>query len=220
MTFRSRSVAWCAVATPLLLTAADARADDPDPNYSDGSYGRLEGDLLFVGEVGAALALGGPQFETHVSLLYLSTAGGYFRYVESFDNEEAPDGRYIAAGLELRPLFLGRYALDYEKGPPHLDLFVDSITLLVGATWGSPVGGPFDPDPGLELGFSLEVPFLPKASGPYAGILALARWGPDDIARTVERDFLERGSMIVFTLAWHQVFDANVVDFRDPPPRD
>ena len=68
-----------------MMITAEARADDPDPNYSDGSYGRLEGDLLFVGEVGAALASGGPQFETHLSLLYLSTAGGYFRYVESFE---------------------------------------------------------------------------------------------------------------------------------------
>jgi hypothetical protein len=202
-----------------LLAPCVARADDGDVTNADGSYGRIEGDLLFIGEFAAGLGAGGPQFETHLSLLYLSTAGGYARYCESFENDEAAYARMIAFGLELKPLFLGRYALDFEKGPPHLDLFVDSLTLLVGATWESPTRAEFETYPGIELGIGIEVPFLPQASGPYVGLTALARWGPNEIAGTSDRDFLERGSMLLFSLSWHQVFDANLVDFRDPPPR-
>ncbi|NUP05257.1 MAG: hypothetical protein HOW73_04260 [Polyangiaceae bacterium] len=202
----------------IVLASRTALADDA-VTYADGSYGRIEGDLLFVGEIGAGVALGGPQLETHLSLLYLSTAGGYARYSESFENEDAPYARMLSFGFELRPLFLGRYALDMEKGPPHLDLFLDSLTLVVGATWSSPRRAEFDPEPGIELGLGIEFPFLPSASGPYLGVLGLARWNADDIANRVDRDFLERGSTLVFTLAWHQIFDANLVDFRDPPPR-
>lgn len=189
---------------------------------ADGSYGRVEGDLLFVASVGAVAAQGGPQLETHLSLLYLSTAGGYFRYVESFENDASPFARLIAVGFDLRPLFLGRYGLDLERGPAHLDLFLDSLSLVIGPTWSSsdadsPGGAAFDASPGLELGAGIEVPFLPSANGPYLGILALARFGPDDIAGTSEADWLDRGSSLMLTFAWHQVFDAGLVDLRDPP---
>jgi hypothetical protein len=218
-----RRVASCfggaaAAVLAVMASAGDARADDVELTTSDGSYGRVEGDLLFVGELAAGLGLGGFQLETHVSLLYLSTAGGYVRYVEAFDNASAPYARGFAVGLELRPLFLGRYALDLEKGPPHADLLLDSLTLVLGATWLAPQAGPLEPEPGIELGLGLELPFLPRASGPHVGVTALARWGADDISGARELDFLERGAMLLFALSWHQVFDANLVDFRDPPP--
>lgn len=207
-TFAAATLAVC------LLSTARAGAQD-----SDGSYGRVEGDLLFVGGAGAVVAQGGPQLETHVSLMYLSTGGGYFRYVESFENDAAPFARLIAVGFELRPLFLGRYGLDLERGPAHLDLFLDSLSLVIGPAWSSPTGDgtDFDPRPGLELGAGIEVPFLPNANGPYLGILGLARFGPDDIAGTSEASFLDRGSSLLLTFAWHQVFDAGLVDLRDPP---
>ena len=137
------------------------------------------------------------------------------RYVEAFEQENAPFARMIAAGFELRPLFLGRYALDLEKGPAHLDLFADSLALVIGATWASPERAKFDAYPGIELGLSIEVPFIARASGPYLGLLALARWGPDDLVGRRDADFLERGSTLVFTLAWHQMFAARLVDLRD-----
>lgn len=205
----------------LALTAALAPgvAYADDITDADGSYGRVEGDLLFVGELAAGLGLGGFQLETHVSLLYLSTAGGYVRYVEAFGNDAAPYSRGFALGVELRPLFLGRYGLDLEKGPPHADLLLDSLTLLLGTTWLAPRSGGLEPEPGIELGLGLEVPFLPRASGPHVGVAALARWGAEDISGAVERDLLERGSMLLFSFSWHQVFDADVVDLRDPSPR-
>lgn len=206
---------WLGAGFVAVTSFAAARADAAEV---DGSYGRVEGDLLFVGDVGAALAQGGVGLETHVSLLYLSTAGGYFRYVEAFGNEDAPYARLFAVGFDLRPLFLGRYALDLERGPAHLDLFLDSLSLVIGPTWAaSPITAEFEAAPGIELGLGIEVPLLPSASGPYLGVLGLARWGPHDIDGTANADFLERGSSLVFTFSWHQVFDANLVDLRDPP---
>lgn len=208
---RARAAFGPAAVGLVLAWSSPALAKDP----TDGAYGRVDGDLLFVGELGAALAKGGPELETHVALLYLSTAGGYFRYVESFENDDAPFARLLAAGFELRPLFLGRYALNLEKGPPHLDLFVDSLALVIGATWESRSGPSFDPLPGLELGFSIDVPFLATASGPRVGVLALARWGAADLTGEQDRDFFERGASLVFSFSWNQIIDANLVDIRD-----
>jgi hypothetical protein len=204
-----KAAAWLVLAGASFV-ARPALAQD-----ADGSYGRIEGDLLFVGEAGAAITTQGPQLETHVGLLYMSTAGPYFRYVESFGDDNAAFDRVLAAGLELRPLFLGRYALDLAQGPPHLDLFVDSLALIIGAQWEAPLGRGFESLPGLELGASIEVPLLPSASGPYLGLLGLARFGNAELVGTGNRDFLERGASLVFTLAWHQVFDAGLVDIRD-----
>lgn len=206
------TVASAALAAVLLTRVGVAGAEE-----SDGSYGRVEGDLLFDGSLGCALTSGAVALETHVSLLYLSTAGGYVRYVDAFDQADAPFARMLGAGLELRPLFLGRYALDLERGPAHLDLFLDSFSLIVGATWAAKHDADFDARPGLELGASIEVPLAPAASGPFVGVLGLGRFGPDELTGQSDASFVERGSMLVFTLSWHQVFDAGLVDLRDPP---
>ncbi len=181
----------------------------------DGSYGRVEGDLLFNGSLGVTLGAGGAGFDTHVGLLYLSTAGIYGRYAESFGNEAAAFDRLFATGIELRPVFLGRYALDLERGPAHLDLFLDSFALLLGATFNDPIGPESTVVPGLEFGVSLEFPILPSASGPYVGVLGLLRTTDDDLLGYRDADLIERGSAVVFTLSWHQIFDSGLVDLRD-----
>jgi hypothetical protein len=181
----------------------------------DGAYGRLDGDLTFIGALGTAVEGGGPLFETHVALSYLSTAGVFARYTESFGTDGPLFDRTVAAGVELRPLFLGRYALNLEKGPAHLDLFADSFCLLAGAVWSAPAGERMDALPGLELGAGVEVPILPSGNGPYLGVQGLARWLGTDLDGRTDSDFLERGSMLVFTVSWHQIIDAGIVDFRD-----
>ncbi len=182
----------------------------------DGSYGRIEGDLLFTGTVGATLGAGGAGFDTHVALLYLSTAGLYGRYVEAFGNDEAAFDRMGAVGVEIRPLFLGRYALDMQKGPAHLDLFLDSFAFVLGATFVDPIGADLKPWPGLEFGLSIEVPLAPSGSGPYVGLLGLVRATDPDLTGRRDTDILEQGSQLVFTLSWHQNFDAGLVNLRDP----
>lgn len=212
-----------AAAFGVAAVAGPAFAED-----TDGAYGRLDGDMLFIGSLGAGVEAGGPFFETHVGLLYLQTAGPYVRYTEGFGQDELRIPRSLGAGLELRPLFLARYALDLEKGPPHLDLFADSFALIAGVFWSAPGKYPrrppgedppaFDIEPGLELGIGLEVPILPSGNGPYVGLQALARWPGSYLVGRSNADFLDRGATLLLTLAWHQAFDANLVDLRDARP--
>ncbi len=122
----------------------------------------------------------------------------------------------FGVGIEIRPLFLGRYALDMQKGPAHLDLFLDSFAFVLGATFADPIVGDIEPWPGLEFGLSIEVPLAPSGSGPYVGLLGLIRATDDDLTRTRDADLIAQGSQLVFTLSWHQIFDGDVVDFRDP----
>ena len=89
------------------------------------------------------------------------------------------------------------------------------LALVIGATWESRGGTDFDALPGIELGLSVDVPFLPTASGPRVGVLALARWGAADLTGERDRDFFERGASVVFTFSWNQMIDANLVDIRD-----
>jgi hypothetical protein len=198
-----------------LAVALAGGADVALAEEVDGSYGRVEGDLLFDGSVGAALGASGFGLETHVSLLYLSSIGLYGRYVEQLGKDDAPFDRLFGVGVELRPLFLGRYALDLERGPAFLDLFVDSFAFVLGATFRDENPGSLEPMPGLELGLSSEFPLLPRASGPYLGFLGLLQYGHEDLVGRRDRDVLERGSMLVFTFSWHQVFDAGLVDLHD-----
>jgi hypothetical protein len=198
-----------------------ARADE-----GDGAYGRLDGDVLFIGSLGPGIEAGGVFFETHVALLYLQSVGPYVRYTEGFGQDELRIQRSVGLGFEGRPLFLARYALDLEKGPPHLDLFADSFALIAGLFWSAPGPVPGIPrrergelqlEPGLELGVGLEVPILPTGNGPFVGVQALARFPGDYLVGRSDADFLDRGSATLFTLAWHQAFDANLVDVGDRP---
>jgi len=210
-----------AVALSVVAVARGAQAEE-----TDGAYGRLDGDMLFVGSLGPGVEAGGAFFETHVALLYLQSVGPYVRYTEGFGQDELRVQRSIGPGLEVRPLFLARYALDLERGPAHLDLFADSFALIAGMFWAAPEAMPGTParergalqlEPGLELGIGLEVPILPSGNGPFVGVQALARFpGPYLVGRS-EADFLDRGSALVFTFAWHQAFDANLVDVVDRP---
>jgi hypothetical protein len=199
----------------LLALVLASGADVARSEEVDGSYGRVEGDLLFDGSVGASLGASGFGLETHVSLLYLSSVGLYARYMEQLGKDDAPFDRLFGVGVELRPLFLGRYALDLERGPAFLDLFVDSFAFVLGATFRDENPGALEGMPGLEVGLSIEFPLLPRASGPYVGFLGLLQYGHDDLVGLRDRDVLERGSALVFTFSWHQIFDAGLVDLHD-----
>ena len=71
-------------------------------------------------------------------------------------------------GVELRPLFIGRWLRGLEFGVPHLDLALDSLGLELGAFFAEPQGAARS-RPGLQAGLGLEVPFFPTASGPGSG---------------------------------------------------
>jgi hypothetical protein len=180
---------------------------------TDGAYGRLDGDLLLQAGAGVAVALGGPQLAIDLRALYLSSAGLYFRYGESFGQKNAVTARSLSTGVEIRPMFLARWARDLEKGPARLDLFVDSFSIDFGAGWLEPNGAGFHPKPAFEIGLGLEFPLLAQANGPYVGALGMLRL--DDLERGDKRDLLEQGSIFLFTLSWHGVVKLGLADIKD-----
>jgi hypothetical protein len=200
-------------ATIALVTgAAQARADD---DGADGVYGRLDGDLLAIGEAGAAVSPEGSSLALGARALYLSTAGVYVRYLEGFEQRELAAQRSISGGVELRPLFLARFARDLEHGPAHLDLLLDSIALDVGAFWWASPGGGLRSFPGLEVALGLEMPILPDASGPHVGAMGSLRVTHGGAGGAADDDINFRASALIFTLSWHGVVDAGIVDAGD-----
>jgi hypothetical protein len=197
-----------AVVALAVLTAGEARAEE-----TDGAYGRLDGDVLLQFGAGVALALEAPYLELDAHALYLSSAGVYFRYAESFGQQSALYTRSFSTGVEVRPLFLARWALNVAKGPARLDLFADSLTFQFGAAWQQERKLGFREIPAFEIGLGLEFPLLASASGPFVGVLGALRL--DDPEGRDPRDLLEQGSQIVFTLSWHQILKTGLVDFND-----
>lgn len=201
------------VVAVLVATAIPSLAwADDEP---DGAYGRLDGDSLLVIEAGAAIAEGGPSLVAGVRGLYLSTAGGYARYVEGFGDDDLATDRSIALGVELRPLFLARFAQDWETGPAHLDLVLDSFAIDVGAFFWSPPDGTFRDVPGLEVAAGLEVPILPRGTGPHLGVMGSLRVSHGDTGAPGHDDLDAASSAILLTIAWHQIIDAGIVDAGD-----
>lgn len=215
---RLREAGGLAALVALLAAPGLAAADEGE---ADGVYGRLDGDLLVVAEAGAAIAEGGPAVLMGARALYLSTAGIYGRWIEGFDRAELVTGRSVAVGVELRPMFLARLAQDWERGPAHLDLLLDSFALDLGAFFWSPVDGRLHTYPGFEVGAGLEVPVLPSATGPRVGVMGSLRVSHGDVGapavpgRAAHDELDARSSAVLVTLSWHHVLDAGIVDAGD-----
>ncbi|WP_438029516.1 hypothetical protein [Sorangium sp. So ce233] len=191
-----------------LAGASTARAED------DGAYGRLDGDLGLRLGAGASFAEGGPALCARGAAVYLQTAGLYAHYIDALGAEGTPVARSLAGGVFLQPLFLARYASDLERGPPWLDLFLDSVALGVGSFWEAPPGAGLAPEPGLELSLSLDVPLLGDATGPFLGLRGALRWrGPELAGGESARD--AQRALLSVTLSWHHVLRVHLVDAGD-----
>jgi hypothetical protein len=195
--------------------AVIAGAATPALAQSDGAYGRLDGDVLVTAGVGAALARGGPSLAVRSSALYLDTAGVYAAYADALGSSSAAVARSIACGVTLKPLFLARYASDFEHGPARLDLLIDSLAIDLGAFWQEPAGMGLASRPGLEAALGIDVPLLGQATGPYVEIRGALRWRAEDLDGRGNASLAERGALLSISLAWHHVVGAHVVDLGD-----
>ena len=220
-TAKARLTAGCRVAAAglvawLALPAGEARAQGrPEP-----TYGRLAGDVTLVGGLGAVVAARGVRAEGEVRLRYLESAGVFASYEDAaLVGSAAEPVRVLTTGLELRPLFLGRWLTGRETQRARLDLVLDSFGLELGATFAQPAGASFASRAGVQAGLGLEVPLLPDATGPWIGLHAGARWSDDALATGVVRDADDRSAYLAITLAWHQVVAAHLVDVGDRAPR-
>jgi hypothetical protein len=129
----------------------------PSPG-SDGVYERLDGTLALAAGVGAEFEDSQARAALRLSAHYLWTAGIYARYADAFGTDH-DSARAVSFGIDLRPLFLPRFGLDLEQGPPLLDLTLDSLALTAGAYFEEPRHGSLGDQRGFEMGVGLGVPF-------------------------------------------------------------
>lgn len=185
------------------------------PFYADvdAAYGRLSGDVAIAASAGVAVSGSGgaagagaadPRFAGDLRLRYLQTAG-------LFGTVEAGGGSVLATGIELRPLFVSRWALGRELGYPRLDMLIDSAALEVGVAFLH------DPEPrsrstarAFQAGLGLELPFFTTATGPLLGLHAGLRWTDASLAGQGAP-----AGFVSLTLGWQQIFSGHVVDYEE-----
>lgn len=166
-------------------------------DFGDGVYGRLDGDLTTALYAGLAGWENSSYAAVDASLHYFWTAGAQLSLREGLSGSDRAHARMVGLGVDLRPLFLPRLALDLEGGPAWLDLTLDSLSLGVGAYFAKPRGGG-DGTRGLSLSSSLAVPFFRSASGPWLRVRVERHLASDadDPSET----------LIALQLSWHGVW--------------
>lgn len=207
-------LAAAAVVTLLLPSTAFAA------DKGDGAYGRLDGDLTFVGGVGGGVVArdGTALASVDTRLRYLDAAGISFSYEEADafgrTSKQGTLRRAFVAGIELRPLFPIRFLKARETGRGFFDLALDSLSLDVG-TWWPVREATAVRRPGMYVGGAFELPLFARASGLWLRFSTQVRWA----APRLEGDVDDSGRMIVFGLglAWHEVFGPHIVQRGDAP---
>jgi hypothetical protein len=207
--FVSRALGASALITAF-FGSISARADDP----VDGSYGRVDGDLSVVFGLGATIAPRAPRPSAELRLRYLDSVGVFCTYEDSFGISTDPR-RVLTGGIEIRPLFVGRWLQGYEFGIDRLDLFIDSLGLELGAYFPQPSQGPFQSPPGLQAGLGLELPIFRNANGPWIGLHGGGRWSNDALGGGKTETPTDRSAFLSITLQWHAFFGAHAVDYGD-----
>jgi hypothetical protein len=184
-------------AVALLAAAAPARAAWPPDAESDGVYGRFRGDTDLSLKLGGMLRDSGVAGSVGASAHYYSLLGITGDYSESL-MADSLHARSASVGMELRPLFLPRWALGLERGPAWLDLALDSAAFGFGAYFtDAEADARGSRGAWMSLGFG--APLLGAASGPWLELRALRRF-PDHDANGVDA----HNALFVY-LSWHHV---------------
>lgn len=196
-----------AAAVAALLATFPARA----ARAGDGVYGRLDGDVHLSVGAGPAIGAGGVYGGALLRALYLESCGLVATWVDALGTDR-PLARSASLGVELRPLFLARWATNAERGAPWLDLATDSLGLSLGAAWSDRAhdGG----HAGLDAAVSFGVPLGGRAAGPWLGARGALRWAGTDFAGGAPPPG-DRGAHVLLTLEWHALVEAHLVDAGD-----
>lgn len=183
----------CSAARPAAAEPGDVEPPHaPSPGY-DGVYGRLDGSVNLGLGAGAELEAGEPRAALRASGHFLSTAGVYLRYEDGFGSNHERPMRAVSFGIDVRPLFLPRFALDLQQGPALLDLTLDSLSLNAGAYFAQPQADSFGRERGFDLGLGFGVPLCGQAKGLW-------------LEARAERRFADRGEhawLLSLALAYH-----------------
>ena len=185
---RARAVTRSLTVAVVLTAASSARAQMHD----DGVYGRFLGDLELSLGLGAEIdspTRGAARVTAH----YYSMAGVYAVYRDAFSDADDGDRRVLGFGIDLRPAFIPRWARNLQQGPAFFDLWIDSISLGLGAYWAQPPGADFGAARGFEASLGAGLPLLGSAPGPWLEARGVLRWG--------ERAEAEPSVLVL--LSWH-----------------
>ena len=195
-------------------------AEKTDHGITDTTYGRIDGDLSVVLGLGATLAPRGPRATMDFRIRYIDTIGAFATYEEGPLVGSGTDPRRVfSTGLEVRPLFIGRWLEGREWGSARADLTLDSLGLELGAFFAEPQGAAFGSRPGFQLGLGMETPILRQASGPWIALHAGARWSDTALGGGRLDGPVDRSLYFTITVAWHQFCGAHVVDVGDKAPK-
>lgn len=180
----------------------------------DTSYGRIDADSAIAVSGGAAIDVRGVRGSLDVRYRYLHSAGIFVTYEEGFGGSAEPL-RLGALGIELRPLFLGRFLQQAELGLPRLDLLIDSFAIELGAFVAQPLAQKFGDAYGLSLGFGLEFPLLPKIAGPFIALRAALRWSHESLSAADTTTVDVRAFVVTVAFGWQATFGTHVIDIGD-----
>ncbi len=207
-----------ALLLPISLTARPALGFEPE----DGGYGRLEGDLGLSVETGVSETFVGESIMTRAGVSYLSSIALVGQYNDTFELGVQSLHRSLLVAVEVRPLFLGRWAKDMQRGPAYLDLFVDSLALGLGLyrSWLRPGHCPPNSavcrDDGMELSLGLDMSLLPQADTPFIALRGALRWSLQDRSASLDAPPIQ--GMVSLSLGYRHLFAVGAVDAGDPLP--
>lgn len=157
----------------------------------DGVYARFDGDLELGLALGAELGSAGtPAPALRASAHYFSIAGLYTGGRAKAGDASAPS--LFDLGVDLRPLFVPRWAKGYETGPAFCDLTLDSLSLSLGGFW-SARSARHESERGFEASLGFGLPLLATAAGPWLEARGVLRY-PDSEPRD---------EAVLLALAWH-----------------
>jgi hypothetical protein len=192
--FKRGLQAACALgllSTPGRAPAQSASARRAD-SARDGVYDRFDGDLDLGLGLGAELgSAGGVAPAVRGTAHYFSIAGVYLEGRVHAGDESARS--LFGLGVDLRPLFVPRWAKGFETGPSFSDLTLDSLSLSLGAFWTERAPHALDAARGFEAGLGLGVPLFGTAGGPWLETRGVLRYP----------DALPREEAWFVALAWH-----------------
>jgi hypothetical protein len=210
-----------------LIGGGGARADERAGDRADlparladrdTADGRIEGDLGVVVGAGARFSERAPQGALEARLRYLETAGLFVTYEDGFGAAAAVPARVMATGLEVRPMFLGRWVTGTELGLRWADLTIDSLGLEVAAVFEQPPLGSFGSRTGLQVGLGLELPVLGRTNGPWIDVHGGVRWSDDVMRGGPIGGPSDRQVFLQVTVALHWLFATHTVDLNDEAP--
>jgi len=188
------SVLLALAVTQLRTRAASAQAASVQPARSsaDGVYGRFDGDLDLGLALGAEFGSAGHAAPAlRASAHYFSIAGVYASGRIKAGDESAPS--LFGLGVELRPLFMPRWAKGFETGPALLDLTLDSLCLSLGAFWAQRAAHATEANHGFDAELGFGIPLLATAAGPWLEARGALRY-PDGARRE---------QALILALSWH-----------------